>query len=190
MLSINSLAENLLPNLYVKSLDLQTRSIRFKSNTNVPKYQGAGFSSPETLGGSGAEFYIDSSKGLSEFNIVLSVKSLKTSTYSQEIIELLNSEFSDDIKIFAHQITDRFLYENILQALAAGTDLNNNNSIADLELPTEANFKSIMDVLTRKDTKKYVNGLKTQVFNFIDIPLWNKFSKNQLLPRLVFQNSF
>ena len=175
MLSINSLSESLLPNLYVKSLDLQTFSATTVAKKNVPKYQGPGFSSPEV--GPDTMFNIGASKTNSECNIVLSVKSLKTSTYSEEIIELLNSEFSDNIKIFAHQITDRFLYESILQALASGTDLNNNNSIVDLELPTEANFKSIIDVITREDTKNYVDGLKTQVFNFIDIPLWNKFSK-------------
>ena len=160
MLSINSLSESLLPNLYVKSLDLQTFSATTVAKKNVPKYQGPGFSSPEV--GPDTMFNIGASKTNSECNIVLSVKSLKTSTYSEEIIELLNSEFSDNIKIFAHQITDRFLYESILQALASGTDLNNNNSIADLELPTEANFKSIMDVITREDTKNYVDGLKNE----------------------------
>ena len=176
MLSINSLAENFLPNLYVKSLDLQTFSATTATDREAPRHQGAGFSSPEK--GANTRFQIGSSKTYSQSNIALSVKNLKTDTYSEEIIELLNSEFSDDIKIFAHQITDRFLYENILQALTPGVNLNNINSIANLEFPAEAEFKSIMDLLTREDSKIYIDGLKTQVFNFLDIPLWNKFNTN------------
>jgi len=169
MLSINSLSENLLPNIYVKSIDLQTKFSSQTVDSKNPKYQGSGYHSVDSA--EGENVLSEDPEKLSESNITLSVKNLKSDTYSEDIIELLNSEFSDHIKIYAHQITDRFLYENLLEGLS-----DPSQSIQDLEISENGNFTSVRDILTREDSQNYVTNLKTKVFSFLDIPLWNKMN--------------
>ncbi len=147
MISLSGLTENLLPNLYVKSIDLQTQKVQNSTvENNASSFIGA---APKN---DSANVFTNNSK-VSTANVSLSVKTLKTTTFSSQVVEFLSSEYSDYIKIYAHQITDSFLYRQLLDSL--GTP-------------------STIETLTT-DHSKSENppaNLKTQVFSFKDIPSW------------------
>ena len=104
MISLESLKDNLIPNVYVKNLSLNSTY----SGTKLDNKK-AGYYDPtkpdEKLMALGKQ---------AMSNLSLSMKLVKDKKSNDELIHLLYSELSDYIKIYVHQITDKNLYENIL----------------------------------------------------------------------------
>ena len=81
MISLSGLTENLLPNLYVKSIDLQTQKVQ---NSTVENNASALFIGAAPKNDS-ANVFTTIQK--SQQQMSLSVKTLKTTTFSSQVVE-------------------------------------------------------------------------------------------------------
>ena len=104
MISLESLKDNLIPNVYVKNLSLNSTYSGTKLDNKKTGYYDP-TKPDEKLMALGKQ---------AMSNLSLSMKLVKDKKSNDELIHLLYSELSDYIKIYVHQITDKNLYENIL----------------------------------------------------------------------------
>ena len=103
MISSKGLFEELLPNIYIKSLDLSSKYKTKATNKKVGYYS--------------ADRSVEKVATLSDTassDIVLSTKFIKNSKFMSDLAMLLESGLSEFFKIYAHQITDRQTYDNLL----------------------------------------------------------------------------
>ena len=108
MISLESLSTNLVPNVYIKSLTLDTHY----EGTVTNKKAGYGMPDSELLEAPSNTTMAPSDS--SKASLVLSMKYRKNKKTSSEIIHLLHDELSEYINIYVHRITSQSVYENML----------------------------------------------------------------------------
>jgi len=107
MISIQSLSENLLPNLYLKSATLNTK---FSTVASTPKSNGYGSSqSAEQLN------ELKADENYSTSNVSLSIKFLRNLNLQSEILRLFDSGLAQNIEVYVHQIEDISTYQSVVQ---------------------------------------------------------------------------
>ena len=103
MISLNSLSQELLPKTYVKKITLDTN---YKQKTVSSKGNSGYYDeSPQTV-------LIPGNSSTSK--LILSAKILKNSNIKSELSLLLDSELSQFVKIYVHQITNKDFYETLV----------------------------------------------------------------------------
>jgi len=107
MISIQSLSDNLLPNVYIKSVTLDSTYSGTITNSKTD-----GYSDPENN-----KHTTKAIGDQSASKLMVSMKFAKSKNVQTSMMHLLGDELSEYIKIFVHQITNQTLYENILAAL-------------------------------------------------------------------------
>ena len=106
MISIQSLSENLLPNLYLKKATLNTKYTTVVSN---PKSDGYG-----TPDNAQQLNELKSDENYSASTLSLSMKFLKNSNLETEIMKLFDSGLAQLIDVYVHQVEDPNTFQNIL----------------------------------------------------------------------------
>ncbi len=102
MISLESLSQQLLPNIYVKNLTLNTNYKTVDSDTEVK-----GKSVPDNSFSS---------------TLTLSLKFLKNPKFQSELALLLESEMIDLVQIYVHQITSKFDFQSLSEDDVVNSD--------------------------------------------------------------------
>tara|TARA_R110000824_G_scaffold197409_10_gene380859 strand:- start:7118 stop:10258 length:3141 start_codon:yes stop_codon:yes gene_type:complete len=106
MISISSLADSFIPSVYVKNITLNDTFI-----APVINKKNAGYYDPDIKEEKGSPANADDAMA----NMRLSIKFLKNANFQSEILQLLDTELSEYLKIYVHQITDKSTYQSILE---------------------------------------------------------------------------
>ena len=114
MICIKSLTNNLLPNVYIKNITLDSQ---FKSE---PKKEGKSISKIPTPTLTQQMKNLNSSKKLSTTNaasLMLSLKFLQDKNLQSEILKLLSTELKDKLKIYVFQISNKSIFQQTLSTI-------------------------------------------------------------------------
>ena len=146
MISYQSLAEELLPNAYVKNVTLDSNYKTTLSNINKKVgYYDPNFAFENAL--------VPDSTGNS--SIKISTKFLKTDGLQSDLALLLDSELNQDFKLFVHQFTDKSVYDNLFTPSdEEGTliDLNNNLTPLGYQTLSQNNTSPEKGIITKIKT--------------------------------------
>lgn len=107
MISIKSLSEELLPNVYLKNLSLETN---YQSETKTPK--GDGYIKIQQ-GNLDSHHKILSPSDTMTANMMLSMKFQRSKNLQSNLAMLLDSEFAQYYNIYIHQITDKAIFDAV-----------------------------------------------------------------------------
>ena len=117
MISVQSLSDSLIPNVYIKNLTLNSK---YQSKGKVNNSKNVGYYDPDNP-------YPNKTIGFSAkamANLTMSMKFVKNKKTKSHLMQLLNEELSEYIQVFVHQITDRNLYEEMLAGMIPGVLAN------------------------------------------------------------------
>jgi len=150
MISVQSLSDNFLPNVYIKSLTLDSTYSGEITNTKTDGYSDPNDTTYKTLG--------VGDQAVSK--LVISMKFAKSKSVQSSMMHLLGDELSEYIKIFVHQITDQALYENILYNGVGKWDSDNLAGILNTEYPIDSKELSFKSMTTNIGSTERVDGNK------------------------------
>ena len=110
MISVKSLTDSMIPGVYVKNITLNS-DYKNASGTGVDNTPwGEVDKDPHN-------YKVQPTQTISDIgtaNLMVSMKFIKTPGIKSEILYLLNSELKEYINIYVHQITDKTLYQKII----------------------------------------------------------------------------
>ena len=146
MISIESLSQELLPNLYVKNvtLDSNLKQETLKENPNK-----AGYYNPEY------EQSVMTPDGTLNSNVVVSTKFLKSAGLQSDLAMLLDSELSQGFMVFVHQFTNKAVYDQVFTPNSAYDVLDSNKN------PTENGKKLLTKEFTKGDPESTIFNILT-----------------------------
>ena len=104
MISTQSLTDNLLPNVYLKSVTLNSNFKDIKGSIAHTTSYGV------VKNDMSNNFIIHPTQTIADFgtsNILISMKFVKTLGVQSEILQLLDSEFKEFVSVYVHQITNK-----------------------------------------------------------------------------------
>ena len=119
MISLKSLSENLLPNIYLKSLTLDSTPITplpGQDYYNPEDKGGAVLKSLSTFGGTGPPL-VTKQTNIASVKMLLSMKFAKSAAMQSDVLALLDSEVKDYISIYTMQFTDVWEYSYVLKTV-------------------------------------------------------------------------
>lgn len=135
MISIPSLKGNIIPNVYTKNITLNSTYLQ-KVTPPTPGFYD------KSYGNVGLNFASDVTDptttigNVAMANLTLSVKFVKDKKYKNDLLLLLDSEMSDYVKIYVHQITDKATYQSLLQG-ENGEILTTENGMSGVNVKTK-----------------------------------------------------
>ena len=123
MISEQSLAEELLPNMYVKNVTLDSNYKVTKQDKN----KKVGYYDPEFA-------LVDAlvPDGTVNSNLILSAKFVKNEGLQSDLALLLDSELNQDFKIFVHQFTDKAVYDSFFTPGDPGSIIDSDGNVTGL----------------------------------------------------------
>lgn len=139
MISLESLSQELLPNIYVKNVTLDNN---YKPKVLDNNSKKLGFYDPE------ANDKILVPDGTGNSKLVLSAKFLKNEGLKSDLALLLDSELNQDFKIFVHQFTDKEVYDSVFAPGGPVVDLNGNITELGKEVLAKNNTSPAGDTIT------------------------------------------
>jgi len=158
MICIKSLTNNLLPNVYIKNITLDSQ---FKSES---KKGGKDISKIPTPTLAQQIENLNSSKKLSTTNaasLMLSLKFLQDKNLQSEILKLLSTELKDKLKIYVFQISNKSIFQQMLSAIKH----NIKNNIGEIPLPPSGGDAQAMSLNVGDFLKPdLINGAVSEQF--------------------------
>ena len=158
MISIQSLNDNLLPNVYVKRVTLDSQMT--SAVAKAPK-GGAGYYDPNS-----PSYQTVTPSNYSTSRLVLSMKFLEDDSFRNDLMELLMAELSDDINIYIHQVTSQQGYE-LLTKPSNRSELLGKASENHPSITTKViNFKNIPSFMRVFDSDPTTDDIRPDVYRF------------------------